>query len=567
MKTIVSVVIPTYNRDRYVAGAIRSAQNQTYKNIEIIVVDDGSTDDTSIIVKSLQQKDSRIKYLKVKHSGLPALARNAGLRIAKGDWIALLDSDDLWMPGKLNNQLELARKYELDFVSSNAIVSKNGKCYFQDKDSQYLQLEKLLKENIVLTSSVLVKSKIIKELGGFCEDQHIRALEDYELWLEIAAIYRCYFTNDTLLIYTTTSQDSIRNESLDHDIQKKTVFKSFIKNTEIKKINVSKTIISTLKKFTSNPLISVIMPTYNTKLRYLTEAVSSILGQSFSDFELIIVDDNSDVTITPKLLKTQDNRIKIIRNNKNSGIAKSLNIGIKKAKGKYIARMDSDDISLDNRLIVQKHYLDNHPEINIVGSWIKVFGSHNYVRKTTTAPADIALETIYRCPVAHPSIMFRTSFVRQKSLVYISEYDGAEDYELWSSLIYTKTMANISEVLLHYRTHDAQVGQQLRNIQDTISDKIRGNLLNSLIKNITKEEKEMHNKIAKYQINSDDNPIDIASCVLKVVSGASKRLHISKMRSIKRVLLESYSIVPRLNYPNKLKYLAVMFSNLFINGL
>lgn len=119
--------------------------------------------------------------------------------------------------------------------------------------------------------------------------------------------------------------------------------------------------------------ISVVMPTYNTEVSILKEAVDSILNQTFGDFEFIIIDDGSTNNSVEYLKSLQDQRVKIIRNDTNIGITKSLNIGLRAAKGKYIARMDSDDIAFPDRFEIQYAFMESHPDVFVCGAKVKHF--------------------------------------------------------------------------------------------------------------------------------------------------------------------------------------------------
>ena len=129
------------------------------------------------------------------------------------------------------------------------------------------------------------------------------------------------------------------------------------------------------------PIISVIMPTYNTPVEMLSKAVDSVLGQTYRDFEFIIIDDYSTDASVEYLASLQDERVKVIRNPQNLGITKSLNVALSHAKGRYIARMDSDDICLPKRLEKQLAFMESHPEVIVCGTWIETFGDTSYVMK------------------------------------------------------------------------------------------------------------------------------------------------------------------------------------------
>lgn len=210
----------------------------------------------------------------------------------------------------------------------------------------------------------------------------------------------------------------------------------------------------------NNPKISVVMPVYNGE-RYLAEAIESILNQTFRDYEFIIVydksKDNSLQIIKSYIMK--DNRIKLIELD-NKGLVYSLNTGVDLARGKYIARMDADDISLPERFEVQYNYLEDNPDVDILGAYIEVFGEDevNKLSMEKRFNEEINENNLYPklvngCPIAHPSVMMRSEFAKEKR--YNVDYSKMEDYELWVRA-YKKgyTIRNVDKVLLRYRLHN-----------------------------------------------------------------------------------------------------------------
>ncbi len=187
----ISVIVPTFNRVAYLADAIRSVQAQNYRDIEIIVADDGSTDNTAEIAA---QFGSSVTYLSLTHHGLPAATRNAGLRAARGEFIAFLDSDDLFLPGKL--ELQLAT---FDAHPEAGLVYSNGH-FFRDAPNESIGdlldglpspsgnvFAELLRGNFVFTPTVLVRRACLDSVSFFDERPDFFAVEDYDLWLRIAA--------------------------------------------------------------------------------------------------------------------------------------------------------------------------------------------------------------------------------------------------------------------------------------------------------------------------------------------------------------------------------------------
>ncbi len=202
-QSLVSVILPTYNRAYLLLETIRSILDQDYKNIELIIVDDGSTDNTSDVIK--ENKDNRIVYLKKQNRG-PASARNFGIKRARGKYIAFCDDDDIFLPGKLKHQINFLEKNSyLAFCYTNGIIVQNGKhTKFIPKLTQNTLSDILFENSQILTPSVVVKTKIIKNLGGFNES--IPFCEDYDLWLRIARKYKFDFIDK---IYVEITKNSI----------------------------------------------------------------------------------------------------------------------------------------------------------------------------------------------------------------------------------------------------------------------------------------------------------------------------------------------------------------------
>jgi len=183
---LISVIIPVYNRFEMAKEAVASVLGQTYRNFELIIVDDGSTDMTSLL-PTYYDDEVRIKYIKIKHSGMPGHVRNMGVEISVGKYLAFLDSDDLWMNNKLEKQIEFLEKnsaYRVvhtreAWVRSGKIISQAG---FRHKRSGDIFLD-ALEKCIIGPSTVLLETDLYKELGGFRDDLEIA--EDYELWLRL----------------------------------------------------------------------------------------------------------------------------------------------------------------------------------------------------------------------------------------------------------------------------------------------------------------------------------------------------------------------------------------------
>lgn len=229
---MVSVIIPTYNRAKLLIEAVQSVLDGTYKNIEIIVIDDGSSDDTKSILNKKYKNKSKVKIISNTRKKGPAGARNTGLLAAKGDYIAFLDSDDLWMPKKLEVQLKGMEKAKSSF-SSTFCKYVNYACTRYNIPSGNI-FKALLAENYIRTSSVIITKEVVQKIGLF--DEEIFGTEDLDYWLRISREYDFYFEKEFLGIYrrfnsidSTAGQDG-RPEEINRFNDKLRIFEKLEKS-------------------------------------------------------------------------------------------------------------------------------------------------------------------------------------------------------------------------------------------------------------------------------------------------------------------------------------------------
>lgn len=205
------------------------------------------------------------------------------------------------------------------------------------------------------------------------------------------------------------------------------------------------------------PKISVIMPAYNAE-KYIAEAIDSILGQTFGDFEFIILNDCSKDRTEEIILSYSDSRIVYLKNEKNMGVAATLNRGLSVARGEYIARMDADDISLPERFEKQVAYMEANPETMVLGCALERFGQDikTQVRSFSTDSKQMRIDLLFACGLAHPSVMMRRAVIMELG-GYDMSFEGMEDYELWCRVLNKHEITTLPDVLLRYRVHSAQV--------------------------------------------------------------------------------------------------------------
>ncbi len=205
--TKISVIIPTYNREVTLERAIKSVLDQTYKNFELIVIDDGSTDNTSQIIDKYSGK---IRYFSKLHAGVSS-ARNLGLEKSEGTWVSFLDSDDYWLPGKLERQIEYLTNHpgmmilqtEEQWIRNGVPVNPMKK---HKKRSGWI-FRYCLPLCIVSSSAVLIHQKVFNDVGVF--DESFPVCEDYDLWLRIATKYQIGLIPEKLIVKTGGHADQL----------------------------------------------------------------------------------------------------------------------------------------------------------------------------------------------------------------------------------------------------------------------------------------------------------------------------------------------------------------------
>jgi glycosyltransferase involved in cell wall biosynthesis len=529
----VDVIIPTYNGLPYLKEAIESVLHQTYKNLALYVIDDGSTDAgaTEKYVKSL--KDARVNYLK-KPNGGQASARNYGIKVSQSPYVTFLDADDVWRPKKLAKQLAVIEKdpsvglvYGLHYLidSGGSVV---GRVDWQKRGNLFRYL---LHDNKISGSGsmVLIRREVFQKVGGFREDFMIG--EDWEMWLRIAHDYRIdcvpefiaslrvhesgmqkdyikmsrgleYMLpilikqfklsgRDNRIITAACLRPAIPMYFLAGDRQSaKRLFFRLLKSqpwslptTSLKQWMVYFRIMlapawlrnlrrkyssryrtreaEAKKKISSYPLISVVLPVYNGR-KYLKEAINSILSQSFADFEFLIINDGSSDG-SEKILDAfakSDKRIKIIDHKVNKGLVASLNDGLRAARGKYIARMDADDVALPKRFEQQVVFMENSPWCDVLGTQITLIDDagkplKNQLFKPVGAK-DLKWLLGYGSVIAHPTVFIRRETVSEG---YRPDSWPAEDYELWQRIHKNSNICNLPETLLNYRVLGTGISQ------------------------------------------------------------------------------------------------------------
>lgn len=186
---LVSVIIPTYNRAQILPITLNAILKQTYRHMEIIVVSDGSTDQTAQVVRRYQDNDPRVRYLEITHTGRPAPARNHGIKKAHGEFLAFCDDDDIWLPEKIERQVAKMQEQPTAGLCYTYRITQTGnrEYVFPYKFREGNLFRTLfMATNFITNSSVLIRKAALCRVGLFDESPRLKAIEDFDLWLRIA---------------------------------------------------------------------------------------------------------------------------------------------------------------------------------------------------------------------------------------------------------------------------------------------------------------------------------------------------------------------------------------------
>ena len=210
-KSLVTVIIPTYNRASTLGRAVESVLKQTYENIELLVCDDCSSDNSAAIVSSY--KDTRVKWIVGKRGGRPSIPRNRGMSIAKGEYIAFLDSDDFWLPNHLEVLLGYMSREKCKLISANAhINSINGPLYFTGTQNHRYGFWQLIRDNKLITSATILHRSFLSKGLKFVESNMCRLGEDFVLGLHCTFFDQAVVVSDATIVYSKNSENKISDE-------------------------------------------------------------------------------------------------------------------------------------------------------------------------------------------------------------------------------------------------------------------------------------------------------------------------------------------------------------------
>ena len=268
--------------------------------------------------------------------------------------------------------------------------------------------------------------------------------------------------------------------------------------------------------------ITVLLPVYNGE-KYLRAAMDSILNQTFRNFELLVINDGSTDTSEQIILSYKDERIRYVKNEKNIRLIATLNKGMELATGKYIARMDADDVCVQQRLQVQLDFMEKNPEVAICGSWFNIIGDEERVVKYLPGHNQIMLKMFYQCHFCHPSVIWRQEMIKTFDHKFDATFLHAEDYDFFVRVGERYKLANIQQVLLHYRHHEMSISSANVSTQADNSILIKKYLFGKLGMDASEDEIELFGKISQHEYLQTPAFVDSVKSLLEKMVAANEK--------------------------------------------
>mgnify|MGYP002714062777 CR=1 FL=1 len=477
---LVSIIIPVYNGANYMREAIDSALAQTYKNIEIIVVNDGSKDNGKTEEIALSYGD-QIHYFSKENGGC-ASALNVGIKNMKGEYFSWLSHDDLYYPSKIEHQInilnELDNKDTIIYGGYELIDEKSLSLRFIKPDEKYPK-EKLnislfaLLRGLAYGCTLLIPTIYFQKIGLF--DESLKHTQDYDLFFKIFRIATIHFDSQILVKCRQHPNQSSRiapNQLEECEV----LWMGFLKElTEQEMLtmgggSIAAFLFDTINflkystpykkseqlalemanKYLNNTKVTVIIPLYN-RINWTIEAIESVLIQTHQNFEVFVIDDGSTDDVS-KLIETykKDKRIQYFRR-ENKGVSSARNFGIEKATGEYIAFLDSDDLFMPDKIETQLRYMAENDKSFSHTSYQKVDEQLKYLSSedSGTFSGQCFPQIINYCPIAVPTVMAKTSVFRQN--LFPENIRNGEDFCVWISIASKNLIGGINKELSQVR--------------------------------------------------------------------------------------------------------------------
>ena len=309
--------------------------------------------------------------------------------------------------------------------------------------------------------------------------------------------------------------------------------------------------------------VSVIMSVFNS-LPLLNESIESLQQQDLKNFEVIIVDDGSNDGSKEFLanLQEKDRRFVVLFNEVNIGLTKSLNLALEKAQGKYIARMDDDDIALPSRLKKQSDFLDKNHNVGVVGTYAELFGGLSGFRMHDTQDEILKCKTLFSCQFCHPSTMIRRDVLTKNNITYDESFVTAQDYKLWTDLLTVTDFATLPEVLLKYRIHARQISSVKREQQVENTYRIYGEIFSRLGMEYDMSTLTTHQDLASFShLSMGVNGLKKTSDHLLSIIKANQSAQVFPQKELERFLGEMFYNLVKVSKVSRSQKVAMFYQN------
>lgn len=490
----VSIVIPTHNRANFVGEAVASALGQDYRSLEVIVIDDGSTEETKEALATF--RDRRLIYVRQDNAG-PSQARNRAIAMARGEYITFLDSDDYYLPSKVGTQvafLDANPQFGMAYMSGLGVnedrLSYNHTYRASLSGKLYSQIA-FFRPHTITLSNVMVRKEVLEKVGGF--DEHMRRFEDVDLLRriskstpiagidEMGAHIRSHAGNkleslDPEAVASTVDYyaKKIRTEDKDTD--------SIALSAGLRRLYEfhGKRLLS-VRGFESvgtrlmdqgrpyfEPLVSIIIPVYN-GANYLSLAIHSALAQTYRNIEIIVVNDGSDDNGgTARIAKLYGDRVRYFEKT-NGGVASALNLAIGEARGQFISWLSHDDLYTPDKIERQIARLTEQPEPDRS----VIYGDYSVFSDSPSDAAAVALPHTdpanFRYFITVQNILHGCTLLLPKSAfdkhgLFDERLKTTQDYDFWFRIAGDFEFVHLPGVVVKSRSHEEQGTRKMRDV-------------------------------------------------------------------------------------------------------
>ncbi|MBN3925619.1 glycosyltransferase [Nostoc sp. NMS4] len=468
IKKSVSIVITVYNRENYLAAAIKSVLAQTWSDFELLIWDDGSTDRSVEIASEYAQQDKRIRVIAAQHTGI-APAIHGAVAATTGDYIGWVDSDDILAPTALEQTISILNNHPLVGLvyTDYQLMDEQGNLHGIGQRCQIPYSKERLLVDFMTFHFRLIRRTLYDQVGGI--DPNFLYAEEYDLCLKLSEVTDFYHIAQPLYYYRRHSSN-LTNEQYEPirwsqkaitnalkrrglDIQYE-LSMQLVAYFSIKPKHTTKNTTDLPQQiFNSFPTVSIIIPTYNRK-HYLGHALESIRYQTYTNYEIIVIDDGS-TDGTADWIQTHYPQVKLLQIPTNTGAAAARNLGIKNALGQFIAFLDSDDQWLPDYL---QHQIDTLKQTPTA-----VLSYCNYIAITSvdhkgdrmslspSHPDDLILSMLWRCFIHTLSQVVVPKSVFQTVGLLNEQLKGCHDWEFYLRLFAYGTPVHIPYYLVRKR--------------------------------------------------------------------------------------------------------------------